>query len=117
MRVHTPEALNFSMRKTNVTNNSFLIAKSSIAAMQDPVTHSETPKDGRKSTPTIAESKTSFPPSRPVLKNSGTKYFQGKSGRTLTHPLTSTSTVMPTHENASPNIQHGYHQNGRNCKY
>ncbi|KAL3019205.1 hypothetical protein AAZX31_05G069800 [Glycine max] len=84
---------------------------------KDPLTHFETPKDGRKSTPSMAaDSKTSFPPNRPVLKNSGTKHFQGKSGRTLSHPLTSTSTIIPTHENTSPNIQNGYHT-GRNFKY
>jgi len=93
-----------------------LIARSSIAAFQDLLTHSETPKDGRKSTPTMAENKTYFPPNRPVLKTSGTKHFQGKSGRTLTHPLTSTSHVIPTHENASPNIQHGY-LHSRDYKY
>ncbi|XP_020238076.1 protein WVD2-like 7 isoform X1 [Cajanus cajan] len=83
---------------------------------KDPRAHSEAPKDGRKSTPSMAESKTSFPPNRPVLKNTGTKYFHGKSGRTLTHPLTSTSTMISAHENTSPNIQHGY-QNGRIFKY
>ncbi|XP_027923432.1 protein WVD2-like 4 isoform X1 [Vigna unguiculata] len=83
---------------------------------KDLLTHSETPKDGRKSTPTMAENKTYFPPNRPVLKTSGTKHFQGKSGRTLTHPLTSTSHVIPTHENASPNIQHGY-LHSRDYKY
>ncbi|RDX96711.1 Protein WVD2-like 7, partial [Mucuna pruriens] len=77
---------------------------------KDPLAHTETTTDGRKSTPSMAESKTSFPPNRPVLKNSGTKHFQGKSGLTLTHPLTS------THENTSPNIQHVY-QNGRKYKY
>ncbi|XP_014507189.1 uncharacterized protein LOC106766914 isoform X2 [Vigna radiata var. radiata] len=80
---------------------------------QEQLTHSEIPKDGRKSTPTMAESKTDFPPNRAVLKTSGsTKHFQGKSGRTLTHPLTSTSHIIPTHENVSPNIQHS-----RNYKY
>lgn len=98
------------------TKNTFLIAKSSIASFQDPLTHFGTPKDGRKSTPSMAESKTSFPPNRPVLKNSGTKHFLGKSGRTLSHPLTSTSMIIPTHENTSPNIQNGY-QTGRNLKY
>uniref|UniRef100_A0A0R0EIN2 TPX2 C-terminal domain-containing protein n=1 Tax=Glycine max TaxID=3847 RepID=A0A0R0EIN2_SOYBN len=83
---------------------------------KDPLTHFGTPKDGRKSTPSMAESKTSFPPNRPVLKNSGTKHFLGKSGRTLSHPLTSTSMIIPTHENTSPNIQNGY-QTGRNLKY
>ncbi|TKY46452.1 WAVE-DAMPENED 2 [Spatholobus suberectus] len=83
---------------------------------KDPLTHSETPKNGRKSTPSMAESKTAFPPNRPVLKNGGTKNSQGKSGRTLTLPLTSTSMMITTHENTSPNIQHGY-QNGRNYKY
>ncbi|KAL2335232.1 hypothetical protein Fmac_016445 [Flemingia macrophylla] len=83
---------------------------------KDPLTHSEKPKDGRNSTPSMAESKSSFPPNRPVLKNSGTKHFQGKSGRTLTRPLTSTSTMIATHENTSPNIQHGY-QNDRIFKY
>ncbi|KAK7364859.1 hypothetical protein VNO80_13603 [Phaseolus coccineus] len=83
---------------------------------KDLLTHSETPKDGRKSTPTMAECKTYFPPNRSILKTTGTKHFQGKSGRTLTHPLTSTSTTVPTHENASPNIQHGF-QNARNYKY
>ncbi|KAK7381031.1 hypothetical protein VNO78_33555 [Psophocarpus tetragonolobus] len=84
---------------------------------KDPVTHYEAPKDGRKSTPNMAESKTSFPPNKlMILKNSGTKHFQGKSGRTLPHPLTSISTVIATHENTSPNIQHG-HQIGRNYKF
>ncbi|CAJ1947547.1 unnamed protein product [Sphenostylis stenocarpa] len=83
---------------------------------KDLLAHTETYKDGRKSTPTMAESKTYFPPNRPVLKTTGTKHFQGKNGRTLTQPLTSTSTTLPTHENESPNIQHGY-QNAENFKY
>ncbi|WVZ14059.1 hypothetical protein V8G54_011625 [Vigna mungo] len=87
-----------------------------MVGIQEQLTHSEIPKDGRKSTPTMAESKTYFPPNRSVLKTSGTKHFQGKSGRTLTHPLTSTSHIIPTHENASPNIQHGY-LHSRNYKY
>ncbi|XP_052722864.1 protein WVD2-like 4 isoform X3 [Vigna angularis] len=85
-------------------------------AFQDQLTRSEIPKDGRKPTPTMAESKTYFPPNRPILKTNGTKHLQGKSGRTLTHPLTSTSHIIPTHENASPNIQHGY-LHSRNYKY
>ncbi|KAG2384302.1 Protein WVD2-like 7 [Vigna angularis] len=83
---------------------------------RDQLTRSEIPKDGRKPTPTMAESKTYFPPNRPILKTNGTKHLQGKSGRTLTHPLTSTSHIIPTHENASPNIQHGY-LHSRNYKY
>ncbi|XP_027359049.1 protein WVD2-like 7 isoform X2 [Abrus precatorius] len=85
--------------------------------IKDPLTDSEVPKEGRKpSTPTVTESKHSFlPNNRPSLKNSGTKHFQGKSGHTLTHPLPPNSMMITTHENTSPNIQHGYHNN-RNYK-
>ncbi|KAJ1412708.1 TPX2, C-terminal [Sesbania bispinosa] len=83
---------------------------------KDPVTHSESPKEGRKPNPSLAENKTSLPPNRPSVKNNGIKNFHGKSGRTLTHPLTSNSMmIITTHENTSPNIQHG-NQHDRNYK-
>ncbi|KAK7271144.1 hypothetical protein RJT34_26796 [Clitoria ternatea] len=80
---------------------------------KDPLTHLEGMKP---STPCMAESKTSFPPKKPLLKNSGSKHFQLKSGRSSTHPLTSDSIIMTTQENRSPNIQQGGYHNERNYK-
>lgn len=85
--------------------------KIQLSILQVLLTHSESHNEGREATPSMAESKNSLPPNRPSLKSksNGTKNFQGKSGRTLIHPN------LSTHENTSPNIQHG-NQNDRNYK-
>ena len=73
----------------------------------------ESLKQGRKLAPGVVESKTSLPPQRPSLKNNGTKTYQGKNNEFSSHPLTLNFTTNITHENRSPNIQHGS-QNYRN---
>ncbi|XP_019426644.1 PREDICTED: protein WVD2-like 7 isoform X2 [Lupinus angustifolius] len=85
---------------------------------KDTLAHSESRKEGRKKTPkhNVAESKISLPLNKPSLKNNVTKSYQGNSGCTLIHPLTSYSRMITTHENASPNIQH-LNKNDRNYKY
>ncbi|KAK7266867.1 hypothetical protein RIF29_19525 [Crotalaria pallida] len=86
--------------------------------IKETLPHTESLKEGRKTTPTHCgvDNKTSLPPNRSSMKNNVTKNFQGNSGGTLIHPLTSYSRMITTHENTSPNIQHG-NQNDRNYKY
>ncbi|PON95257.1 TPX2, C-terminal [Trema orientale] len=74
-----------------------------------PATHPQSPKLRIKPTPTKVESRTSQTPNRPAVKTNGSKYVQGKVGRSPTCSLISRPTRMTTitHENRSPNIQQG----------
>ncbi|CAL0299155.1 unnamed protein product [Lupinus luteus] len=85
---------------------------------KDTLAHSESLKEARKKTPkhNVVESKVSLPLNKPSLKNNVTKSYEGNSGCTLIHPLTSYSRMITTQENASPNIQH-LNKNDRNFKY
>jgi len=74
--------------------------------LQDRLTPSDSTDQGRRPI-SIAESPSSLHCNRPL---------QGKTCGTLTKPLTSNSYMITTHENTSPNIQHG-NQNNRNYKY
>ncbi|KAK7338488.1 hypothetical protein VNO77_19099 [Canavalia gladiata] len=65
---------------------------------QDPLTLPELPKERRRLI-SVVERKSSLPPPR--------RPFQGKNCGTLTLSLTSNSQMITTHENTSPNIQHG----------
>ncbi|KAL5172056.1 Protein WVD2-like 7 [Glycine soja] len=76
------------------------------ASKKDRLTPPESPKEGRKPTLSVVESKSSLPRNRP---------FQGKNCGTMTLPRTSNSSMITTHENTSPNIQHR-NQNDRNYK-
>ncbi|TKY58871.1 hypothetical protein E2542_SST15943 [Spatholobus suberectus] len=73
---------------------------------KDQLTPPESPKQGRRPTLSVVESNSSLPRKRP---------FMGKNGGTLTLPLTSSSPMITTRENTSPNIQLG-NQNDRHCK-
>ncbi|EXC31393.1 hypothetical protein L484_017675 [Morus notabilis] len=74
-----------------------------------PLTHPQSPKLESKFTPSRVESRNPQTPKRPPVKNNGPKQVQGKNARSPTCSLISraTRTTTITHENRSPNIQHG----------
>ncbi|KAL2320224.1 hypothetical protein Fmac_029193 [Flemingia macrophylla] len=72
--------------------------ESKIGTKKDQLATQESPKQERRATLSIRESKSSLPHVRPFKENNCS---------TLTLPLTSNFPIITTHENTSPNIQHG----------
>ncbi|XP_020232496.1 protein WVD2-like 7 [Cajanus cajan] len=72
--------------------------ESKTATKKDQLVTHESSKKERRPTLRVVESKSSLPRMRP---------FKEKNCATLTMPFTSNSPMNTTHENTSPNIQHG----------
>ncbi|XP_057983769.1 protein WVD2-like 7 isoform X2 [Malania oleifera] len=70
-----------------------------------PVMHPESPKPGRKPSPTAVQSTASLHSWRPLNKNNISNLVLEKNGRSSTRLFSSLSEGI-THENTSPNIQH-----------
>ncbi|XP_054811442.1 protein WVD2-like 7 [Prosopis cineraria] len=69
------------------------------------LTNPESPKQGKKLTPSRVRRKSSVTPQKSTVKNNGTKNYVEKNGRSSNDHLTS-NPRMSAQENAPPNIQH-----------
>jgi hypothetical protein len=69
------------------------------------ITQLESPKLGRKPTPSRVQDLSARPPRRPLVRNDSSKHVTEKFDRTTTHSVISLPRKN-AYENASPNIQH-----------
>ncbi|KAK9272262.1 hypothetical protein L1049_002633 [Liquidambar formosana] len=69
-----------------------------------PLTRPESPKLGRKPTPSTVQGTTTLPPRKPSIKTSSSKHVLEKDTQSPIHSRTSLAEII-AHENRSPNIQ------------